>query len=107
MLDACIFRHHVPHGAAFQLHQQCTRMYIEFSLRPSFAIHVMHMNLPGTTRRFVTRHNRYTIKSSDAGVGVSYSPMRRVVSLERVADAYAADLSVSAKEGVTARHIVK
>eukprot|EP00903_Cladosiphon_okamuranus_P005442 g5427.t1 len=49
----------------------------------------------------------YAIKSSDAGVGVSYSAMRRVVSLERVADAYAADLSVSAKEGVTARHIVK
>ncbi|CAM9323676.1 unnamed protein product [Ectocarpus sp. 4 AP-2014] len=49
----------------------------------------------------------YTIKSSDAGVGVSYSAMRRVESLERVADAYAADLSVSAKEGVTGRHIVK
>ncbi len=50
---------------------------------------------------------RYTIESSDAGVGVSYSAMRRVVSLERVADAYAADLTVYAKEGVTARHIVK
>lgn len=49
---------------------------------------------------------RYTIQSSDAGVGVSYSAMRRVESLERVADAYAADLSVSAKEGVTGRHIV-
>ncbi|CAN0185908.1 unnamed protein product, partial [Ectocarpus sp. 12 AP-2014] len=49
----------------------------------------------------------YTIKSSEAGVGVSYSAMRRVESLERVADAYAADLSVSAKEGVTGRHIVK
>lgn len=51
--------------------------------------------------------SRYTIKSSDTGVGVSYSAMRRVVSLERVQDAYAADLTVSAKEGVTARHIVK
>lgn len=71
--------------------------------RCNFTMHVIHV----TSAAHDTTHDRYTIKSSDAGVGVSYSAMRRVVSLERVSDAYAADLSVSANEGVTDRHIVK
>lgn len=49
----------------------------------------------------------YTIKSTSEGVGVSYSAMRRVVSLTRVQDAYAADLSVSAVEGAIGHHVVK
>lgn len=49
----------------------------------------------------------YTIRSTDSGVGVSYSAMRRVVSAKRVQDAYAADLSVSAAEGVVGHEIVK
>lgn len=56
---------------------------------------------------YVLQNKRYAIKWSDAGVGVSYSAMRRVESMARVQDVYAADLSVSAKEGVTDRHIVK
>lgn len=49
----------------------------------------------------------YAIKSTDRGVGVSYSAMRRVESAKRVQDAYAPDLNVSAAEGVVGRHIVK
>lgn len=49
----------------------------------------------------------YTMVSTDEGVGVSYSAMRRVETVNRVQDAYAADLTVSAMEGLNGRHIAK
>lgn len=49
----------------------------------------------------------YAVKSTDRGVGVSYSAMRRVESAKRVEDAYAPDLSVSAAEGIVGHHVVK
>lgn len=49
----------------------------------------------------------YTIKSTDGGVGVSYSAMRRKVASRRVQDEYATDLQVTAVEGVIGHHIVR
>ncbi|CAM9532890.1 unnamed protein product, partial [Ascophyllum nodosum] len=49
----------------------------------------------------------YTITARDDGIGISYSAMRRVVTLKRVQDAYATDLSVSTIEEVTRHQISK
>lgn len=49
----------------------------------------------------------YTFKATRYGVGVSYSAMRRTVSLTKVEDTYSTDLNVSVVEGTTGHHIVR
>lgn len=49
----------------------------------------------------------YAFRVSEDGVGVSYSARRRVVTITRVQDAYAADLSVSVAEGMAGHRVSK
>lgn len=48
----------------------------------------------------------YAIKAGQHDVGISYSAMRREVTLTRIEDSFAPDLSISAAEGVTGHQVV-
>lgn len=76
-------------------------------LKPPYPTGAWWLNLAIGDGDFPVAPLPYTMKATERGVGVSYSAMRRVVSLKRVQDTYATDLEVTAAEGVTGHHIVK